>query len=410
MSTRRRFLFVHQNFPGQFVHVARELARLGHEVVGLGIGGPGIPNAPDIRYYRYKPMAPKPASSVALARDHETKLARGIACAQAMERIKIEGFSPDVIVAHPGWGEALFCKDVWPLAKLVIFAEFYYGPDDSDFAFDPEFSTDSVAGRMRLRLKNTEQLQALAAADWAYSPTRWQHSRLPPEFKSKTVVLFDGIDTKAAKPDAKAQITLQRAGVTLRAGDEVLTFVNRNLEPYRGFHTFMRALPTIMKARPKAHCLIVGRDSVSYGSPPRGGGTWRDALLAEVGAQLPPDRVHFLGGLPYRAYLQVLQVSACHVYLTYPFVLSWSCLEALSAQCTLVASDTGPVREVIEDGVNGLLFDFFKPADLAARAIDVLSAPQNFRKLGLSGRQMVIDRYDLDSICLPQLTQRLLAT
>jgi glycosyltransferase involved in cell wall biosynthesis len=253
-------------------------------------------------------------------------------------------------------------------------------------------------------------LQALAAADWAYSPTRWQHSRLPPEFKAKTVVLFDGIDTKAAKPDAKAQITLQRAGVTLRAGDEVLTFVNRNLEPYRGFHTFMRALPTILKARPKAHCLIVGRDSVSYGSPPRGGGTWRDALLAEVGAQLPPDRVHFLGGLPYRAYLQVLQVSGCHVYLTYPFVLSWSCLEALSAQCTLVASDTGPVREVIEDGVNGLLFDFFKPADLAARAIDVLSAPQNFRKLGLSGRQMVINRYDLDSICLPQLTQRLLAT
>lgn len=410
MSTRRRFLFVHQNFPGQFVHVARELARLGHEVVGLGITGPGIPNAPDIRYYRYKPIAPKPPSAVALARDHEAKLARGIACAQAMERLKQEGFMPEVVVAHPGWGEALFCKDVWPQAKLVIFAEFYYGPDGSDFAFDPEFSTDSVAGRMRLRLKNTEQLQALAAADWAYSPTHWQHSRLPAEFQAKTAVLFDGIDTQAARPDPQAHVTLQRAAVTLRAGDEVLTFVNRNLEPYRGFHTFMRALPTILKARPRAHCLIVGRDSVSYGSPPRGGGTWRDALLREVGAELPPERVHFLGGLPYSAYLQVLQVSACHVYLTYPFVLSWSCLEALSAQCTVLASDTAPVREVIDDGVNGLLFDFFKPAVLAEKACAVLENPASFKKLGVSGRQLVVSRYDLDSICRPALMARLLAT
>ena len=320
-----------------------------------------------------------------------------------MEKLKASGFTPDVIVAHPGWGEALFCKDVWPAVRLVMFAEFFYGTDGTDYSFDPEFAADTLAARMRLRIKNTAHLHALHAADAIYAPTQWQASQLPLAYRSKTQVIFDGIDTQHVAPNAQASIRLQREGITLNASNEVITFVNRNLEPYRGFHIFMRALPEILRQRPNAHVLIVGRDEVSYGSPPQAGGTWRQAMLAEVGSQLPMARVHFLGDLPYEDYLRVMQLSSCHVYLTYPFVLSWSCAEAMSVGRVVVASRTGPVTEVIEHGKNGLLFDFFDVAGLARQVVEVLSDPAAFSNLGVRARQTVIERYDLKTRCLPAL-------
>lgn len=398
MMRPKKILFIHQNFPGQFVHAAAELARLGHEVVALGIKGRAMPG---VRYLRYAPQAPARASEVEAARDFELKIVRGIACAQAMAQLARDGFTPDVVVAHPGWGEALFCKDVWPGVRLIMFAEFFYSTG-ADYNFDPEFAHDSVTGRARLRIKNSVHLQALHAADAGYAPTQWQLSQIPAEYRHKMRVIFDGIDTALVAPRADAALHLKRDGVRLSAGDEVITFVNRNLEPYRGFHVFMRALPEILRQRPNAHCLIVGRDHVSYGAPPKAGGSWRQAMLAEVGARLPMERVHFLGALPYQDYLRVLQVSRCHVYLTYPFVLSWSCLEAMSAGRVVLASDTGPVREAITHGVNGLLFDFFDAAALARQAIDVLAAPDDYRALAARARQTVIERYDLRSLCLPR--------
>ncbi len=394
----KKFLFIHQNFPGQFVHVATELLRLGHEVVALGINGRSLPG---VRYLRYAPKAPLRVSEVEAARDFETKVVRGLACAQAMEQLNASGFTPDVIIAHPGWGESLFCKDVWPGARLLMFAEFFYAAEGADFNFDAEFAHDSLADRARLRLKNTVHLQALQAADAVYTPTQWQRSQLPLAFQDKTQVIFDGIDTALAAPQPQASLHLNRDNLTLTQADEVITFVNRNLEPYRGFHVFMRALPEILRQRPNAHCLIVGRDEVSYGARPKGGGNWRQALLAEVGAQLPMQRVHFLGGLAYADYLRVIQISSCHVYLTYPFVLSWSCLEAMSAERVVVASNTAPVREVIEHGVNGLLVDFFDVGSLARQVIEVLAAPQVFQEMGQRARQTVLDRYDLKTRCLP---------
>lgn len=405
----RKFLFIHQNFPGQFVHVAAELARLGHEVVALGIGGPGIPGNTSVRYIRYPVKPPERPSDVPLLREFEGKLVRGLACTQAMVQLKVEGFVPDVVVAHPGWGEALFCKDVWPTVKMVMFAEFFYSAENSDFDFDPEFPMERIDARLKLRMKNTEHLHALLAADAIYAPTRWQRDRLPPEYHHKTDVIFDGIDTAQVVPDAAARITLQRQNITAGPDDEIITFVNRNLEPYRGFHVFMRALPEILKQRPKARCVIVGRDAVSYGSAPSGGGAWREVMLKEMGDRLPLDRVHFLGGLAYADYLKVIQVSACHVYLTYPFVLSWSCLEAMSAERVVVGSRTGPVTEVIEHGVNGLLVDFFDIGALAAQVVQVLAEPARFRALGVQARKTVMERYDLRSVCLPALVQRLLS-
>lgn len=394
----KKYLFVHQNFPAQFVHVAAALARQGNEVVALAIKGRAVPG---VRLLRYSVTAPARTSAVEPARDFETKIVRALACADAMGALLRDGFVPDVVVAHPGWGEAMFCKDVWPAARLVIYAEFFYGTEDSDYGFDKELFEDSAAARARLRLKNTVHLHALAAADTIYTPTQWQRSKLPPQYRDKAQVMFDGIDTTVVKPDPGASVQLVRKQLSLTRNDEVITFVNRNLEPYRGFHVFMRALPEIMARRPKAHCLIVGRDAVSYGAPPRSGGSWRDVMLAQVGSRLPVERVHFLGSLPYLDYLRVLQVSACHVYLTYPFVLSWSCLEAMSAGCTVVGSDTGPVREVIQDGVDGLLTDFFDVAALAHRVVSVLDDREVWAGLGAAARQKVVAGYDLQKICLP---------
>ena len=398
--TLKKYLFIHQNFPGQFVHVAAELARLGHEVVALGIKGRAVPG---VKYLRYLPKAPSKVSEVEASIDFETKIVRGTACGQVMAKLKKDGFTPDVIVAHPGWGESLFCKDVWPGTRLVMFAEFFYRAEGTDYNFDREFTQDTLAGRLRVRIKNTVHLHALHAADAIYSPTEWQKSQLPAEYLSKTRVIFDGIDTTVVQPEPKAFIHLKRENLKLTASDEVITFVNRNLEPYRGFHIFMRALPEILRQRPKAHVLIVGRDEVSYGSMPKNGKNWREVMMAEVGSQLPMARVHFVGGLDYKDYLRVMQISSCHVYLTYPFVLSWSCLEAMSSAKVVVASATGPVQEVIEHGKNGLLFDFFDVAGLCSQVVEVLANPAAFETLGAAARQTVVDKYDLKTRCLPEL-------
>jgi glycosyltransferase involved in cell wall biosynthesis len=406
MMSARRILFIHQNFPGQFLHAASALVRLGHSVTALSVNGAGLPG---VRCIRYAPRMTSPASSVPMARDFEAKVVRGLACAQAMARLKADGYEPDVVVAHPGWGEALFCRDVWPRARLVVFAEFFYGAEGSDFNFDPEFSKDDLTARARLRLKNSVHLHALAEADAIYAPTQWQASQVPVEFRHKLSVIFDGIDTAVVKPDDTAFVQLRRENLRLTANDEVITFVNRNLEPYRGFHVFMRALPQILAERPNAHVLMIGRDKVSYGSPPPGGGSWRDVMLAEVGARLPLDRIHFLGGVPYADYLRVLQVSACHVYLTYPFVLSWSCVEAMSAARVVVGSRSAPVQEVIEHGRNGLLFDFFDTEALARNVCTVLGDRAGHLALGEQARKTAVERYDLKTICLPQQLALLLA-
>ena len=397
--TRQKILFIHQNFPGQFVHVASELARQGHEVVGLGIKGRSLPG---VRYIRYTPKTPVHFSDVDASRDIETKIIRGNACAHVMEQLKNSGFTPDVIVAHPGWGEALFCKDVWPKVRLIMFGEFFYSADGADYNFDPEFARDSLADRARIRLKNSVHLLALHAADEGYTPTQWQLSQFPAEYRKKMGIIFDGIDTAFVAPQPKAFVSLKRDNIRLTANDEVITFVNRNLEPYRGFHIFMRALPEILRQRPNAHCLIVGGDDVSYGLLPKNGGNWRHVMLAELAGQIPMDRLHFLGALAYQDYLRVIQISSCHVYLTYPFVLSWSCLEAMSVGRVVVASRTGPVQEIIEHGVNGLLFDFFDIAALSRQVVEVLSDPNAYRDMGKHARQTVVERYDLQTKCLPR--------
>jgi len=389
--------FVHQNFPGQFKHLAPHLAKAGHTVRALGIEGPGLPGI-DLR--RYKPARATSRHTHPWAQEFETKVIRGEACAAAALALKNEGFVPHVIVANPGWGESLFLKDVWPQAKMLALIEFFYAAQGLDFDFDPEFHQPDPVRDAKLRAKNAHLLMALADMDCGLSPTEFQKSTVPLAFRDRIRVIFDGIDTGVVRPDSGA--TLQVAGRTLRAGDEVLTFVNRNLEPYRGYHIFMRALPAILDARPHAVALIVGGDGVSYGAAAPEGKTWKQIFLDEMKDRLPLERVHFTGRLPYAEYLKVLQASACHVYLTYPFVLGWSCIEALAAGCLVVGSRTPPVQEAIEHGRNGLLVDFFDTRVLAQTVIDCLARPGDYTSLRTAARQSALERYDLAGVCLPQ--------
>lgn len=395
-----RILFVHQNFPAQFRHLASHLAlRRGHEVLALGLNENPLKGVKLLRYQLPRQSSNHIHPWVA---EFEAKAIRAEGIFNASRQLRKSGFVPDVIYAHSGWGEAMALKEVFPDTRLVCYSEFYYRARGLDVGFDPEFSKEDEFASCRLRMKNGHSLISLEACDAAVAPTEWQRSTYPREFQQKIRVIHDGIDTQKVAPNPLVQLRLHDSGIVFRPGDEIITFVNRNLEPYRGYHIFMRALPAIMRARPHARVLIVGGEGVSYGSKSSQGKSWKQIFLDEVAAELDLARVHFLGNVPYESFLALLQVSACHVYLTYPFVLSWSCLEAMSAGCLVVGSATPPVQEVIEHGRNGLLVDFFDVTGLADTVIDALGQGAKLRSLRTAARADSIARYDLLSVCLPQ--------
>ncbi|WP_288587253.1 glycosyltransferase family 4 protein [uncultured Methylobacterium sp.] len=393
-----RALFVHQNFPGQYRHVAPALAaRPGTEVVALGINP--APALPGVRHVRYAVAGRSTPGIHPLAASFETATLRGEAAARAALALRAEGFSPDVICGHSGWGETLFLKDVWPRARLLTFAEFFYSAVGADSGFDPEFPA-AEGDAFRTRARNAAQILAFEASDRLVSPTAWQASRIPAAFRDRLAVIHDGIDTDLLRPDPRARIRLGREQLPLGVGDEVVTFVNRNLEPYRGYHSFMRALPEILRRRPRARAVIVGGSDTSYGARPPAGRTWRDIVLDEVRADLDLSRVHFVGKIPYRDYVDLLRVSAAHVYLTYPFVLSWSMLEAMALGACVVGSATPPVEEVIRHGENGLLVDFFSRRDIAEAVVSVLADPAAVAPVRAAARETAL-AYDLARVCLP---------
>lgn len=401
-------LFAHQNFPGQFKHLAPALAAAGHRVMALHINA--APQLPGVETVAYKPGRGTTPQVHPWISDLETKVIRGEAVYRAAKELKQGGFNPDVIVAHPGWGESLFLKDVWPQTNLGIYCEYYYQAEGGDVNFDPEFHGDEDAAS-RIRLKNAFYSLQMPDVTAGLSPTHWQRSTFPEPFRSKISVVHDGINTNQIRPNPQATLKLKTSGgseFALSKDNEIITFVNRNLEPYRGYHIFMRALSQILKARPKARALIVGGDGTSYGRKPEqiAGAeqtvSWKEIFLDEVKSDLDMSRVHFLGKIPYGQYLELLQLSTVHVYLTYPFVLSWSLLEAMSVGCAIVASDTAPVREVIRHNENGELVDFFDVQCLADRVIDLCNAPEERQRLGAAARTFAIDHYDLDKICLPK--------
>ena len=404
-----KVLFVHQNFPGQFKFLAPALAAKGHDVLAMTLQKVPLAKSHEQvwRGVRLCPYSIERSTSPAIhpwASDFETKVIRGEACFRAALGLKAQGFVPDLIIAHPGWGESLFLKDVWPDARLGIYCEFYYGFRGADVGFDPEFETHDPGEACRLRLKNVNNLLHLNTADAGLSPTYWQASTFPESFQKRIRVIHDGIDTEKLVSNPSIGLSLQTANGTISLSrlDEVVTFVSRNLEPYRGYHSFMRSLPELLRRRPKARVIIVGGNEVSYGAPPPKGQTWRDIFLDEVKAGLDLSRVHFVGKVPYPTFLALLQVSSVHAYLTYPFVLSWSLLEAMSAGCAIVASDTQPLHEAIRHGETGRLVNFFDASALAREVCTLLDDPSERARLGRRARKFAQENYDLKTVCLPQ--------
>jgi glycosyltransferase involved in cell wall biosynthesis len=401
-----RILFVHQNFPGQFKHLAPALAaNPGNQVVALTMQKNAAAQWQGVRLVSYQAGRGTTPNVHPWVSDFETKTIRGEAAFRAALALRESGFTPDVIVAHPGWGESLFLKDVWPNARLGIYCEFFYHAQGADVGFDPEFPARDPGEVCRLRLKNLNNMLHFEIADAGISPTHWQASTFPEPFRSNITVVHDGIDCDVIAPNPNVSLTLNPSiggSIVLTRQDEVITFVNRNLEPYRGYHIFMRALPEILKRRPKSRVLIVGGDNVSYGAAPPKGEKWRDIFLDEVKDQLDLSRVHFLSNIPYERFIPLLQLSTVHVYLTYPFVLSWSLLEAMSVGCAIVAGDTQPVREAVRHDDTGRVVGFFDVAGLAAEVCNLLDNPAERTRLGTNARAFARENYDLKTVCLPR--------
>ena len=381
-----RLLVIHQNFPGQFGHLVQAWSqRPGWDVRALGRDtSPGLPGFDKLTRYT---LARKGHSNQhPYLRQMEDATLHGQATVRAMLELRRSGFTPDAILAHPGWGETLYAKDVFPDARLVHLCEWFYNPSGADLGFDPEFPV-TLDDRTRIRTWNALHTLNLTNCDQGIAPTHWQRLQHPQAFLHKIRVQHEGIATHLLTPDPKAAVRTP-SGVVLRVGDPVVTYVSRNLEPYRGFHIFMRALEKIQAEHKTCQAIIVGGDGVSYGKRPQGAATWREQMLREV--KLDPARTHFVGRLPHAKYLRVLQVSAAHVYLSYPFVLSWSLLEAFACGVPIIGSDTAPVREVMRDGVNGRLVGFFDVERIAQAAIDMMQtrrAQIPMRKRARAGAQ-----------------------
>ncbi|WP_415183733.1 glycosyl transferase family 1, partial [Phaeovulum sp.] len=313
-----KILFVHQNFPGQFPHLAPALRARGHDVMALTAETNMRPSPIRVMKYR-RPAAVTLSSS--LTQIYADAAERGAKAALAARQMRDRlGYIPDVILGHSGWGETLFLREIWPEARLLIYAELMYQTTGLDAGFDPEFARPGIGAQVSTVARAAHLVQAMVQADAGLSPTRFQADTFPPDLRRKITVIHDGIDTQTVRPNPKARLKIPGTDHVFKPGDEVISFVSRSLEPYRGFHSFMRALPAVLAARPNAHVVLIGDEGQSYGPAPKDGQSWKQRYLDEVGGQLDLSRVHFLGRVPYPVFLSLLQVSRVHAYLTYPFV------------------------------------------------------------------------------------------
>jgi glycosyltransferase involved in cell wall biosynthesis len=393
-------LFLHSNFPAQFRHLAVALAQDSNHQVLFGTTRkegtlPGVYKA------IYTPSREAYPQTHHYIRSLENAVLQGQAVYRLADQLKTQGFIPDVVYAHSGWGPSLFIKDIFPKAKLLCYLEWFYQAHGSDADFDPSepLTADDEA---RIRIKNAPILIDLYSCDRGLSPTYWQRQQFPPEYQSKITVHHDGVDTKFFQPRPGTKLFLPRINLDLGDVPEIVTYVARGMEPYRGFPQLIETVALLQKKRPQCHVVIVGENRVAYGKSLPDGKTYKDLMLEKVPLDL--SRVHFTGLLPYLEYLQVLQASSAHLYLTRPFVLSWSMLEALSTGCLVVASNTAPVIEVIQDGVNGLLVDFFDAQQICDRIEEALDNPTQMAAIRANARETILERYDLGQL-LPQHLQ-----
>lgn len=404
-----QILFIHQNFPGQYRYLARHFAKdPDWEVYAIGEKEnvkrqmAYVPKGIKLLGYD-APKAVEPNSNFPV-KEFGNQYYRAQMLGALLGRQIPKGLDPDVICCHPGWGEGLFLREFFPRAKLIYFFEFFFQPSGSLVNFDKE-NPKTLSQKLGFRVKNAINLLSLDVADAGISPTRWQWQTHPKEYQQKIRIIHDGVDTDIVKPNPSAKLAFPKSEApnkVFSSSDEIITFSVRNLEPSRGFDRYMRALPRLQKIRPNAWFLIVGGDEKSYVKEHESGKSWREVMLEEVGEQLDMSRILFLGRLPYQELLKLFSISSLHIYMTIPFVLSWSMLEVMACGTPVLGSRTAPVEEVIADGRNGFLFDYFSEDELVEKVRDLMESPELLSRVGESGRDHIVKNYDLMTKCLPQ--------
>jgi len=392
-------LFLHPNFPAQFRNLAVAIGSDPTNQVIFGTKNETVTfgNINKVIYQENGTVNPKTHRYVQIL---ESAVWQGQAVYRMAAALKNQGFNPDIVLAHSGWGPGMFIKDIFPDTKYLCYFEWFYNAYGTDADFDPEdpLNEDTAA---KMRVNNTPLLLDLCSCDRGICPTNWQHQQFPKEFQPKIQVLHDGIDTAYFKPNPNAQLILPRINLDLSSVSEIITYVARGMEPYRGFPQFMKAVSLIQQRRPNCHVVVVGEDRVAYGKELPNEKTYKQLMLETLSLDL--TRLHFTGLLPYGEYLKVLQASSVHIYLTYPFVLSWSMLEAMSTGCLVIASATPPVLEVITDGENGLLVDFFSPQQIAERVDEVFADKEKMPEIRYQARKTILKNYDLNPLLYKHL-------
>lgn len=363
---------MHQNFPGQFLHMVRHLHEQGdHEIVFISEANEGA--LPGVRRVLYRQERGVSSQTHPSLRELEMGLSRAEAVARAAQTLKGLGYTPDIIIGHHGWGELLNIVDVYPDTPILGYFEFFYHTDRNDVDFDPEFPPRQDLFP-NVRVKNAINLLALNLNQHGQTPTFFQRGTYPDWAQKQISLLREGVNLELCAPDPGVFTRDVAIGPhVIRPQDKLITFVARNLEPYRGYHSFMRALPKVLAERPDARVILIGGDGTSYGAPPPAGtASWRDYFLDEVASQIDLDRVHLMGKVDYDVFRMALKRSDAHIYLTYPFVASWSLREAMATGCAVIGSQTASVEEFVTDRQTGLLTPFFDTQRIAESILEIL--------------------------------------
>lgn len=384
-------LFLHRNFPAQFRHIATELAKDPHNKVVFITNNDKL-QMQGIKKIVYKLKRKVPKNCHRYLKFYEESIIHGQAAAESALALKNSGFKPDIIYGHT-WGPTMFIKDVFPEVPLLCYFEWFYNSEGADIGFNGEAQDEDK--RANTRCKNSHLYIDLDICDAGISPTNWQKSQFPRKFQDDIRVLHDGVDTDFCRPDNNAKFMIKEKKLQLTKNDEVITYATRGMEPYRGFPEFMRTVEKLLKKRPNAHVVIAGEDRVCYG-PQIVGTTYKEIMLKEL--NLDMNRVHFVGGLPFNEYVNLLQISSAHVYLTYPFVLSWSALDAMAVGCCVIASNTKPVLEFMQDNYNALLCDFYNVDELVEKIEYALDNKDKMQELRHNARKTIVDNYALKDL------------
>ena len=399
-------LIIHQGFPGQFAHLIPNLLNRGDKINVISAKRKKSLLPHGINYHPYEIKRGNGAGVHPLALETESKVLRAAAVANVANMLKTNNYKPDLILAHPGWGEAMFLADIWPECPQLHYFEFFYQSPGTDTDFPDRYSLPQTwQEKARGRMKNAATLLNLQAMSWGLTPTKFQQSTMPSWARRKCSVIHDGIDIDWASPNENSSIQFKN-GKQLTNKDEIISFVNRSFEPYRGVHIFIDSLKIVLRERPNAQVLMVGQDTpnVSYGAHRQDGKGWLTHLKEEIGDQIDWSRVHAIGKVEHKILREIYRITSVHVYLTYPFVLSWSMLEAMSCGALIIGSATSPVQEVINHGENGILVDFHSPDKLAKEIINALEKPKHYMQIRENARKTIKDKYELRASIVKQMS------